>query len=57
VPYPGQTASQLLVNDATGTGYSAFIESLQDVYLTGSSVVNEIADNWPKYSGSVPTAP
>jgi purine nucleoside permease len=57
VPYPGQTAAQLLVNDATGTGYSAFIESLQNVYLTGSSVVNEIADNWSKYSGNVPTAP
>jgi purine nucleoside permease len=56
VPYPGQTASELLNNDASGTGYSAFLESLQDVYLTGSSVVNEIVEHWPKYDGHVPTA-
>jgi len=57
VPYPGQTAAQLLANDSSGTGYSAFLESLQDVYLTGSSVVNEIVTNWPKYSDHVPTVP
>jgi purine nucleoside permease len=56
VPYPGQTAAQLLTNDSSGTGYSAFIESLQDVYLTGSAVVNEIVDNWATYSEQVPSA-
>jgi purine nucleoside permease len=55
VPYPGQTAAELLSNDASGTGYSAFLESLQDVYLTGSAVVNEIVDHWWKYAGRVPT--
>ncbi len=54
VPYPGQTAAELLSNNSSGTGYSAFLESLQDVYLTGSSVVNEIVDHWPKYAGRVP---
>jgi purine nucleoside permease len=57
VPYPGQTPAQLLASDASGTGYSAFIESLDDVYLTGASVVNEIADHWDKYGPTTPTAP
>ncbi|PPQ36383.1 purine-nucleoside phosphorylase [Rhodopila globiformis] len=55
VPYPGQTATELLSNEDSGTGYSAFLESLHDVYLTGSAVVNEIAGNWPKYAGHVPS--
>ena len=57
VPYPGQTPAQLLASDASGTGYSAFIESLDDVYLTGSSVVNEIVTHWAKYGGHPPSAP
>lgn len=57
VPHPGQTAAELLANDASGTGYSAFIESLEDVYLTGSAVVNEIVDHWDKYESNTPTAP
>lgn len=57
VPYPGQSAAQLLASDASGTGYSAFIESLQDVYLTGSSVVNEVVDHWDSYRDHVPAAP
>ena len=54
VPHPGQTPAQLQAEDATGTGYSAFIESLDDVYLTGSAVVNEIADHWDVYGNHVP---
>jgi purine nucleoside permease len=56
VPYPGQTAAQLLASDATGTGLSAFLESLEDVYLTGSSVVNEIVDHWDTYADHAPSA-
>jgi purine nucleoside permease len=56
VPHPGQTAAQLLAGDSSGTGYSGFLESLQDVYLTGSAVVNEIVDNWPTYRDQVPSA-
>jgi purine nucleoside permease len=56
VPYSGQTAAELLANDSSGTGYSGFIESLQDVYLTGSAVVNEIVDHWDVYSQQVPSA-
>jgi len=56
VPYPGQTAAELLNSDASGTGYSAFLESLRNVYLTGSAIVNEIVDNWPKYVDHVPSA-
>jgi purine nucleoside permease len=55
VPYPGLTAAQLLAQDAEGTGYSAFLESLTDVYLAGSSVVYELTDNWSYYRDHVPT--
>jgi len=30
---------------------------LDDVYLTGSAVVNEIAGHWDKYETHVPSAP
>jgi purine nucleoside permease len=56
VPYPGQTAAELLANDA-GTGFSGFLESLNDVYLTGSAVVNEIVDHWDKYGSQTPSVP
>jgi purine nucleoside permease len=55
VPSPGKTPYDLLVQDSTGVGYSGFIESLANVYLTGASVVNEIACNWEKYKYTVPT--
>jgi purine nucleoside permease len=57
VPYQGETAAQLLASDSSGTGYSAFIESLDDVYLTGASVVNELADHWSVYGPTTPSAP
>lgn len=57
VPPAGQTAADLLQEDATGTGYSAFIESLDNVYATGSAVVREIAGNWSTYRDSVPSSP
>lgn len=57
VPHPGQTAAELLAEDSTGTGLSGFIESLNDVYLTGSAVVNEIAGHWDKYEDHVPSVP
>jgi purine nucleoside permease len=55
VPPTGKTPYDLLLQDATGVGYSGFIESLADVYLAGASVVNEIADHWGKYKDTVPT--
>ena len=57
VPPPGQPPAQLLANDSKGTGPSAFAESFNDVYLTASSVVNEIAGHWSEYADHVPTAP
>ena len=57
VPHPGQTPAQLLAQDSTGTGVSAFDESLQDVYLAGSAVVNEIVDQWDRYESRTPSAP
>ena len=55
VPPPGETAAQLLAGEANGTGYSAFIESLDDVYLTGSVVVRELTNNWGYYRDHVPS--
>jgi purine nucleoside permease len=57
VPRQGQTAAELLADDSSGTGYSGFIESLQNVYLTGSAVVNEIVDHWDTYDQHVPGSP
>jgi purine nucleoside permease len=57
VPHQGQTAAQLLMEDSTGSGLSAFLESLNDVYLTGSSVVNEIVDHWDIYKDNPPSSP
>jgi purine nucleoside permease len=54
VPPPGTTAAQLLAQDATGTGYSAFFESLDDVYLAGSSVAYELTNYWSYYSSHIP---
>ena len=56
VPYPGQTPTQLLAKDSSGTGLSAFLESLNDVYLTGSAVVNEIVGHWERYRSQPPSA-
>ena len=49
VPNSSQTAAQLLAQDATTTGLSAFSESLKDEFLTGSAVVNELTDHWDWY--------
>jgi purine nucleoside permease len=54
VPPPGQTAADLLASEVGGTGFSAFIESLDSVYAVGSSVVNEITGHWDKYREHVP---
>ncbi|RBP05765.1 purine nucleoside permease [Roseiarcus fermentans] len=56
-PGPGQTPAQLLAQDAAGGGLSAFDESLQNVYLAGSAVVNEIVDHWDEYGSRTPSAP
>ena len=57
VPHSGQTAAQLLAQDATTTGLSAFTESLNDEFLTGSAVVNELTDHWARYGPQTPSAP
>ena len=57
VPRSGQTAAQLLAQDATTTGLSAFSESLNDEFLTGSAVVNELTDHWDRYGPQTPSAP
>ncbi len=54
VPPPGETAAQLLASEANGTGLSAFIESLDNVYRTGVPVVRAITSNWSYYRDHVP---
>ncbi len=55
VPPPGETAAQLLSQDAGATGgYSAFFESLDNVYATGAAVVLELTDHWSTYRDHVP---
>lgn len=57
VPHAGQSAAELLAQDATTTGLSAFSESLKNEFLTGSAVVNELADHWYLYGPKTPSAP
>ena len=48
--YPGISADESLRQKVKGKGYSAYIPSLDAVYRVGSKVVNELVDNWDKYS-------
>lgn len=56
VPPPGETAAAFLQGEATATGLSGFVESLNAAYLVGSKVVDEISDNWSDYKDHVPGA-
>ncbi len=54
VPPPGETPAKLLESEANGTGYSGFIESLDNVYRTGSPVVRLLTSDWSYYRDHVP---
>jgi purine nucleoside permease len=57
LPPAGQTPAELLASEANATSYSAFFESLDNVYLTGSSVAYELARHWNLYRDTVPSSP
>jgi purine nucleoside permease len=53
-PPPGESAAAFLKGEATASGLSGFIESLDAAYMVASPVVNEISGNWSKYENNVP---
>lgn len=56
MPPPGQTAAQLLADEANEKGYSAFIPSVNAAYQIGSVVVRELATHWDRYETAIPGA-
>jgi purine nucleoside permease len=57
VPASGQTIAQLLASEAAeDAALSAYIPSLEAAYRVGSTVVNELVRNWPKYAEQTPAA-
>jgi purine nucleoside permease len=54
VQTPGKTAAEFLASEASGSGYGAYMESVEAAYLVGSKVVSEIATHWDKYADHVP---
>lgn len=56
MPPPGQSAAQLLSDEANEKGYSAFIPSVEAAYQVGSVVVRELATHWDRYEKFIPAA-
>jgi len=50
-PYNGQTSADNLLNYAAQGG---FVIALQNLYLTGNPLVQEITGNWPAWRNGVP---
>jgi purine nucleoside permease len=58
MPPNGEPAAALLAAETQEQGYSGYHASLEAAYLVGSSVVKEIAKNWPQFKdGHPPAAP
>lgn len=54
--YEGITAAESLSGEKLkGKGYTAFIPSLEAAYKVGSTVVNELTNNWDQYQSEIPT--
>lgn len=49
---PGMTAAENLLRE--NKGFAGLEASLESLYLVGSTVVEEITDNWDKYKDSIP---
>lgn len=53
--YTGITAAESLSGEKlAGKGYTAFIPALEAAYVVGSTVVNEIVENWDTYQDNLP---
>lgn len=54
MPPPGQSAADLLAEEAHESGFSGFLPSLDAAYRVGSVVVRELATHWDRYEDKVP---
>ena len=55
MPPPGQTPAELLAREGGGgTGYSAYVPSLDSAYRVGSRVVLELATHWSRTRDHLP---
>ena len=52
---PGVGAAENLLKE--NDGYAGLAASLENIYIVGSIVVDELLDNWDRYSVSVPGTP
>lgn len=52
MPPPGITAAQSLVKE--NEGYAGLGVALENIYLIGSVVIDELLDNWSEYGATVP---
>ncbi|RDV27530.1 purine nucleoside permease [Alteromonas aestuariivivens] len=51
---PGLTAAENLKMESSGEGYAGMVPSLEAAYLVGSTVVDELVNNWAKYQTQLP---
>lgn len=50
----GLTAAENLAMERENGGYAAMVPSLEAAYLAGSTVINELVENWDKYQKHIP---
>jgi purine nucleoside permease len=55
MPPRGTSPADFLKSEATGN-YAAYAEAIENAYLVGSPVVRELAQHWPGYEQTVPSA-
>ena len=49
---PGVTAAENLLKE--NDGYAGMEASLENIYITGSIVIDELLSNWDQYAETVP---
>ncbi|WP_367159249.1 purine nucleoside permease [Kozakia baliensis] len=54
MPPDSESAAKFLADEASETGYSAFVPSLNAAYTVGSIVVRELATHWDRYDNTLP---
>jgi len=57
MPGDGQTAADLMAEDASASGESAYREALESAYRVGRPVVSELSTHWDRYGPQVPGSP
>ncbi|WP_252736111.1 purine nucleoside permease [Aestuariibacter sp. A3R04] len=50
----GLTAAENLKLESSGAGYAGMVPSLEAAYKVGSTVINEIVENWHSYQKQIP---